>query len=99
MIVQERFGKLFTLLGSRSVFALTLYAYAGVNLNAASGWADLSEYVRKPEPAFEWQLKSKIERSDERIYDLQFVSQVWQGEKWRQQLQIYRPANAAPSAT
>jgi PhoPQ-activated pathogenicity-related protein len=99
MIVQERFGKLFTLLRSRSVFALTLYAYAGVNLNAASGWADLPEYVRKPEPAFEWQLKNKIERSDERIYDLQFVSQVWQGEKWRHQLQIYRPANAAPSAT
>ncbi len=90
---------MFTLLRSRSVFALTLYAYAGVNLNAASGWADLQEYVRKPEPAFEWQLKSKIERSDERIYDLQFVSQVWQGEKWRHQLQIYRPANAAPSAT
>ena len=100
MIVQERFGKLFALLRSRSVFTLTVCACAGVSLNATPGWADLQEYVRKPEPAFEWQLKNKIDtpQSGDRIYDLQFVSQLWQGEKWRHQLQIYRPADAAPSA-
>ena len=99
MIVQQWFGKLFALLLSRSVFAFTLCVCAGVNLNATPGWADLQEYVNKPEPAFEWQLKNKIEQSGARIDDLQFVSQVWQGEKWRHQLQVYRPADAAPSAT
>jgi PhoPQ-activated pathogenicity-related protein len=99
MIVQQWFGKLFALLLSRSVFAFTLCVCAGVNLNATPGWADLREYVNKPEPAFEWQLKNKIEQSGARIDDLQFVSQVWQGEKWRHQLQVYRPADAAPSAT
>jgi len=77
MIVQQWFGKLFALLLSRSVFAFTLCVCAGVNLNATPGWADLQEYVNKPEPAFEWQLKNKIEQSGARIDDLQFVSQVW----------------------
>ena len=80
---------------------LALCAFATVGLTAASTSADLRSYVAKPEPAFEWQLKNKIDReqSGERIYDLQFVSQVWQGEKWQHQLQIYRPADAAPGAT
>ncbi len=72
---------------------------AGVAFAAAPGLADLREYVRRPEPAFEWQVKSRIERPGARIYDLQFVSQVWQGEPWRHQLQIYQPAEAAPGAT
>ncbi|HEX9661660.1 MAG TPA: PhoPQ-activated protein PqaA family protein, partial [Candidatus Binatia bacterium] len=62
--------------------------------------ADLQKYVNKPEAAFEWQLKNQIdsEQSGDRIYDLQFVSQVWQGKKWQHQLQIYRPADAAPGS-
>jgi PhoPQ-activated pathogenicity-related protein len=70
-------------------------------LTAAPGSAGLQKYVNKPEPAFEWQVKNKIDReqSGDRIYDLQFVSQVWQGEKWQHQLQIYRPADAAPNST
>ena len=83
----------------RTVFALC--AFASVGLTAAPTSADLRSYVDKPEPVFEWQLKNKIDReqSGDRIYDLQFVSQVWQGKKWQHQLQIYRPADAAPGAT
>jgi len=83
----------------RTVFALC--AFASVGLTAAPTSADLRSYIDKPEPVFEWQLKNKIEReqSGDRIYDLQFVSQVWQGKKWQHQLQIYRPADAAPGAT
>jgi PhoPQ-activated pathogenicity-related protein len=69
-------------------------------LIATPSSADLQKYVNRPEAAFEWQVKNKIdsEQSGERIYDLQFVSQVWQGKKWQHQLQIYRPANAAPGS-
>ena len=76
-------------------------AFAAASLIATSSSADLQKYVNKPESAFEWQLKNKIDReqSGERIYDLHFVSQVWQGRKWRHQLQIYRPAEAAPKST
>lgn len=78
---------------------LLLIAIAGVGLLTPASFADLPEYVRRPETAFEWQIKSKIERPGARIYDLQFVSQVWQREKWRHQFQIYLPAEATPGST
>ena len=80
--------------------ALAIYAFAAVSLIAIPSSADLQKYVNKPEAAFEWQLKNKIdsEQSGDRIYDLQFVSQVWQGKKWQHQLQIYRPADVAPGS-
>ena len=89
------------ILRNRVRIVLALCAFATAGLIAAPSSADLQKYVDKREPAFEWQLKTKIDReqSGERIYDLHFVSQVWQGKKWQHQLQIYRPADAAPSAT
>lgn len=80
-------------------FGLALCAFIAVGLTAASSSADLQSYVNKPESAFEWQLKNKIEQSGDRIDDLQFVSQVWQGRQWQHQLQVYRPADAAPAST
>jgi PhoPQ-activated pathogenicity-related protein len=78
-----------------------LCAFATIGFIATPSAADLQTYINKPEPASEWQLKNKTDRgqSGDRIYDLQFVSQVWQGKKWQHQLQIYRPANTGPSAT
>jgi PhoPQ-activated pathogenicity-related protein len=80
---------------------LTSCACAGVILIATPGWADLQEYVRKPEAQFEWKLKNKIdsEQSGDRIYDLHFVSQIWQENKWQHQLQVYRPLGVAPNST
>jgi PhoPQ-activated pathogenicity-related protein len=68
---------------------------------AAPARAGLQDYLAKPEPEFEWKLNSNStdESSGDRIYDLEFVSQVWQKNKWRHQLQIYRPQNAAPSSS
>ncbi|MGH7844516.1 MAG: PhoPQ-activated pathogenicity-related family protein [Candidatus Binatia bacterium] len=68
---------------------------------ATPGWADLQKYVRKPEAEFEWNLKNKIdsEQSGDRIYDLHFVSQIWQENKWQHQLQVYRPSGVAPNST
>jgi PhoPQ-activated pathogenicity-related protein len=63
--------------------------------------ADLQNYVRKPEAEFGWKLtnKSDGEQSGDRIYDLHFVSQVWQANKWQHQLQVYRPRRTAPAPT
>src|SRR5688572_8674786 len=89
------------LLQYRFIVVLALCAFAGVSLIATPGWADLQKYIRKPEAALEWQLKSRIdnEQSGNRIYDLQFVSQVWQENKWQHQLQVYRPPGVAPNST
>ncbi len=88
-------------LRNRFLIVLTLSACAGVSLIAPPGWADLQKYVGKPEAAFEWKLKSKIdgEQSGDRIYDFQFVSQIWQGNKWQHQLQVYLPRSVAPNST
>lgn len=62
-------------------------------------WSDLEEYVRKSEPQFGWKLKEKIDQAGDRIYDLRFTSQTWQGITWEHQLQVYQPAGAAPNGT
>jgi len=64
----------------------------------ASGRADLEQYVRRPEPDFSWKLNEKIDRAGDRIYDLRFTSQQWQGIPWEHQLQVYQPAGVAPNA-
>ena len=78
---------------------LSLCMFAAASLISPISHADLQRYVDKPEPAFEWQVKTKIGREQigDRIYDLEFVSQIWRGEKWRHQLQVYWPADATPS--
>ena len=65
----------------------------------ATASADLEEYIRKPEPEFGWSMKEKTEQDGDRIYNLQFVSQSWQGIVWRHQLQVYQPKGAAANAT
>ena len=64
-------------------------------------YADLQQYVKRPEPEFSWSLNRKIpvEQTGDLIYDLRFISQVWQGTKWEHQLQIYAPREAARNAT
>jgi PhoPQ-activated pathogenicity-related protein len=91
MIVRNR-------LGNRILLSLCVFAAA--SLISPKSHADLQRYVDKPEPAFEWQVKTKIgrEQTGDRIYDLQFVSQIWRGENWRHQLQVYQPADATPGA-
>jgi PhoPQ-activated pathogenicity-related protein len=73
--------------------------FAGMVLVSSSAWADLEEYILRPESAFGWKLNGKIEQAGGRIYDLHFVSQTWQGITWEHQLQVYQPANAVPNAT
>ncbi len=86
-------------LGNRILISLCVFAAAS-SISPASH-ADLQKYMDKPEPAFEWHMKNKIEgeQGGDRIHDLEFVSQTWRGEKWRHQLQVYRPAGSTPAAT
>ena len=89
MIVRSR-------LGNRIL--LSLGAFAAASLTSPKSHADLQKYIDNPEPALEWRMKNKVEREPggERIFDLEFVSQSWRGEKWRHQLQVYQPAGATP---
>src|SRR5258707_2812819 len=91
MIVRNRLGKR---------ILLSLCVLVAASLISSKSHADLQGYVDKPEPAFEWQMKTKIgrEQTGDRIYDLQFVSQTWRGGKWRHQLQVYQPAEATHSS-
>ena len=86
-------------LSKRSLCAM--FAYFGASLFATYAWADLQQYIRKPEPEFSWKLKNKIEsdQSGDRIYDLHFISQRWQDSIWEHQLQIYQPRNVEPNTT
>ena len=84
----------------RYMLALMLCASSqGVALQPA--WADLREYVDKSEPAFKWTVRGNpsADPSGDRVDELNFVSQTWQEKNWQHQLQIYRPQNAAPSAS
>ncbi|HET8562958.1 MAG TPA: PhoPQ-activated protein PqaA family protein [Candidatus Binatia bacterium] len=85
----------------RSLIVVAALACLGMSLFATPGWADLGQYVRKPEAEFGWKLKDTIEsgQSGDRIYDLHFVSQTWQENTWQHQLQVYQPAGVAPSST
>jgi PhoPQ-activated pathogenicity-related protein len=87
--------------GKQLFGVLALFAFVGMGLVATPGWADLEKYVRKSEAQFGWKLKDKTEteQSGDRIYDLQFVSQTWQGITWEHQLQVYQPKSVAPNST
>src|SRR5215831_21331773 len=84
-----------------SIVTLGLFSALALSLFAPPSWADLEQYIQKPEAEFGWKLRKKIEseRTGDRIYDLHFVSQTWQGNAWQHQLQIYQPLNVAPNST
>jgi PhoPQ-activated pathogenicity-related protein len=81
--------------------SLLFFAAVGMSLLATPGWADLDQYIRRPEAGFTWKLKDKIDngQTGDRIYDLHFVSQIWQENQWEHQLQVYQPRDIAPNAT
>lgn len=89
------------LLKTRLRVVITLFVLAGANLLGTPARADLQKYVRKAEPEFAWTLKSKghSQQSSERMYNLRFVSQTWQGNKWEHELQVYHPTNVTPGST
>src|SRR5581483_6272601 len=81
---------------SRARFSLAAFAFF---LLPSLAFADLEQYLRKPEPEFAWSLKDTSEQAGDRIYTLQVVSQNWEGITWRHELQVYQPKGAAPNRT
>ncbi|HKA31614.1 MAG TPA: PhoPQ-activated protein PqaA family protein [Candidatus Binatia bacterium] len=77
---------------ARSVLAAFVFSFL-----PSLAFADLEQYLRKPEPEFAWSLKDTNEQAGDRTYNLQFVSQNWQGITWRHQLQVYQPKVASPN--
>jgi PhoPQ-activated pathogenicity-related protein len=65
----------------------------------APAQADLAAYLAKPDSAFKWELKGKTESPLGTVYDINLVSQVWQGITWEHGLQVYVPAGVKPTAT
>jgi PhoPQ-activated pathogenicity-related protein len=65
----------------------------------ASVRADLLTYIKAPDQEFRWELKKKVEQAEGTIYDLEMVSQVWQGITWKHQLQVFLPKDVKPGAT
>lgn len=59
----------------------------------------LRKYVARPETVYRWELKGKLERGTNTVFDLHLVSQDWQGIVWEHQLQVYQPAATKPAAT
>ncbi|MCC6729564.1 MAG: hypothetical protein IT208_09540 [Chthonomonadales bacterium] len=57
--------------------------------------ADLDAYLKKPEPAYRWEKTGQRSVPGGTVYDLQMVSQTWQGIVWQHRLSIYRPDNVA----
>jgi PhoPQ-activated pathogenicity-related protein len=56
-----------------------------------SARADLKSYFAKPEPAYKWEKRGQETRDGVTIYDLNLVSQVWQGHTWQHRVMLFRP--------
>jgi PhoPQ-activated pathogenicity-related protein len=66
-------------------------------LTAAPARADLLEYIKKPEPRFDWKLREKLDVPQGTVFDLTVTSQVWQDIPWTHQVQVYQPRDVAPN--
>lgn len=77
----------------------SLLILAGFFAACAPVRADLFDYVKKPDDSFAWKLKEKIKHPQGDVYDLELVSQTWQGIKWEHQLQVYVPTGVKPTET
>ncbi len=65
-------------------------------IGASTAGADLFTYINKKDDSFSWKLLKKTETPDGTIYDLQMVSQTWQGIKWEHKMQVYLPKGVKP---
>ena len=62
-------------------------------------YADLKNYIQKPEPKARWELKKKQELDSGTIYSIHFISQEWQTITWEHELVVYYPKKVKPHAT
>ena len=75
------------------MFITMVMLACGTVASAANGAgpSELEKYLRKPEAAFRWEKQGEQKIDGCTVYDLHFVSQVWQGITWEHHLQVFRP--------
>jgi PhoPQ-activated pathogenicity-related protein len=78
---------------------LCLVSLAAALMTAQAARADLHDYIKKPDSAFSWKLKQKTVNAAGTLYDIEMVSQVWQGITWTHQLQVFLPKDVKPTST
>jgi PhoPQ-activated pathogenicity-related protein len=59
---------------------------------AAPAFADLDEYLKRPEPEAKWEKKGDETVDGLRIVTLNLTSQVWRGIPWKHDLRVFIPA-------
>jgi PhoPQ-activated pathogenicity-related protein len=53
--------------------------------------ANLSSYIKKPEPDYMWEKVSQKDVSGGNIYELHMISQKWEGIIWNHKIQVFYP--------
>jgi PhoPQ-activated pathogenicity-related protein len=61
---------------------------------SAPAFADLDEYLKRPEPEAKWEKKGEETVEGLRIITLNLTSQVWRGIPWKHDLRVFVPAKA-----
>src|SRR5687768_9421094 len=70
---------------------LSLLVFAGISLLAQESVPALENYVRQPDPAFNWKLTERINDKGHTLYRLELVSQHWRGQFWSHHLTVALP--------
>lgn len=60
---------------------------------------ELTDYVSKKDPSFEWKLADTKKTDTGTVYELDLVSQTWQKVVWDHKVQVFVPKGAKPRAT
>ena len=80
-------------------WCLALMAAALASQARADVPKELADFVQKPDKAYEWKSKGKIETPVGVVYELAMTSQKWQDTTWTHGIQIFVPKGAKPKAT
>lgn len=59
--------------------------------------ADLGDYVKKPEPKYSWKQVGNSTTPLGTVFEIELVSQEWQGITWKHSLQIYQARGVNPA--
>ncbi len=74
----------------RRLVQLLMAVLFAVSISQAAK-CDLNSFMSKPEPAYKWEKTGSEHRDGVTIYSLHMTSQVWHGNTWEHNIQIFRP--------
>jgi PhoPQ-activated pathogenicity-related protein len=62
-------------------------------------FGELLDYLRRPEPDFEWRLVESTPQGDGTLHALRLVSQTWRGIPWSHDVRVFVPGQVATPGT